>query len=182
MITSAVPMPAGFPGADRATRIARWPCRRPPAAASPGGTTRGTTAAMDDRIRQGRNPHWRLAFEDQLGADARTRIRQAVKRGQSVADPEEAAVAAGLARRERRTVLLHARLFLPFQVVVASVWLAWMLTPQRRLPVGFLWFWAAAWVALVGGAPFVLWRRFRIARRAADTNDQVADQAHDPSQ
>jgi hypothetical protein len=132
---------------------------------------------MDDRIRQGRNPEWRLAFEDQLGADARTRIRRAVKRGQSVADPEDASVAAGLARRKQRAVLLQARLFLPFQVVVASVWLAWMLSPQRRVPVGFLWFWAAAWVALVGGAPFVLWRRFRIACRAVEANDRAADQA-----
>jgi hypothetical protein len=63
-------------------------------------------------------------------------------------------VAAGLARRGRRAVLLQARFVLPFQVVVASVWLAWMLSPQRRVPVGFLWFWAAAWVALVGVAPF----------------------------
>jgi hypothetical protein len=132
---------------------------------------------MDDRIRQGRNPEWQLAFEDQLGADARARIRRAAYRGQSVADPEEAAVAAGLARRERRAVLLHARVFLPLQVVVTSVWLAWMLSPQRRLPVGFLWFWAAAWVTLVTVAPFVLWRRFRLARRATEANDRVADQA-----
>jgi len=131
---------------------------------------------MDDRIRQGRDPEWRLAFEDRLGADARTRIRRAVKGGQSVADPDEAAVGAGLARREQRYVLLHARIFLPIQVVFASIWLAWMLSPQRRAPVGFLWFWAAGWVTLVVVAPLVLWRRFRIAHRAAEANDRVADQ------
>jgi hypothetical protein len=59
---------------------------------------------MDDRTRQGRNPEWRLAFEDRLGADARTHIRRAVKRGQGVPDPDEAAVAAGLTRREQRAV------------------------------------------------------------------------------
>jgi hypothetical protein len=133
---------------------------------------------VDHRIRQGRNPEWRLAFEDQLGADARTGIRRAVRRGQSVPDPDEAAVAAGLARREQRVGLLQAWIFLPFQVVVASIWLAGMLSPQRRVPVAFLWFWAAVWVTLVVVVPFVLWRRFRLARRAAEANDLVADQAH----
>jgi hypothetical protein len=134
---------------------------------------------MDSRIRQGRDPEWRLAFEHRLGADARTRIRQAVNRGQSVADPNEAAVAAGLARRDQRAARRHGFIFLPIQVVFASVWLAWMLDQQRRVPVAFLWFWAAAWIVLVGGAPFLIWRRLRIARRAADANDQVTHQADD---
>jgi hypothetical protein len=107
---------------------------------------------MDDRTRQGRNPEWRLAFEDRLGADARTHIRRAVKRGQGVPDPDEAAVAAGLARREQRAVLVQ---------------------------VAFLWFWAAAWGTLVVVVPFVLWRRFRLAHRAAEANDLSADQAQD---
>ena len=135
---------------------------------------------MDDHgTRQGRNPEWRLAFEDRLGADARTRIRRAVKRGQRVPDPDEAAVAAGLARREQRAVLLQARIFLPFQVVFASIWLASMLSPQRRVPLASLWFWAGVWVTLVVVVPFVLWRRFRLAHRAAEANDLSADQAHD---
>jgi hypothetical protein len=33
---------------------------------------------MDNRVQQGRDPEWRLAFEHRLGTDARTRIRQAV--------------------------------------------------------------------------------------------------------
>jgi hypothetical protein len=133
---------------------------------------------MDDRIRLGRLPEWRLAFEDRLGADARTRIRRAVKRGQSVPDPDEAAVAAGLARREQRAVLLQARIFLPIQVVFASIWLAWMLNPQRPVSTASLWFWAAGWVTLVVVAPFVLWRQFRIAHRAIAPNDRVADQPY----
>lgn len=38
-----------------------------------------------------------------------------------------------------------------------------MLDPQRRVPVAFLWLWAAIWVALVTVGPFVLWWRFRTA-------------------
>ena len=134
---------------------------------------------MDNPIRQGRDPEWRLAFEHRLDTDARTRIRQAVSRGQSVTDPNEAIVAAGLARRDQRAARRHGIIFLPIQVVFASVWLAWMFSPQRQVPVAFLWFWASAWIVLVGVAPFLIWRRIRMARHAAEANDQVADQAND---
>jgi uncharacterized membrane protein len=134
---------------------------------------------MDSRVQQGRDPEWRLAFEHHLGVDARTRIRQAVTRGQSVAHPNEAAVAAGLARRDQRAARRHGFIFLPLQVVFASVWLAWMLRQPRQLPVAFLWLWAAIWIVLVAVAPFLIWRRIRIARRAAQANDQVAHQADD---
>jgi hypothetical protein len=134
---------------------------------------------MDDRIRQGRDPEWRLAFEGQLGADARARIRRAVRHGHSVADPGEATVAAGLAHRDQRTFRRHGFILLPIQVGIATIWLAWMLDPQRRVPVGFLWFWAAVWSVLVTVGPFVLWWRLRMARRAVEANDQVADQAND---
>jgi hypothetical protein len=134
---------------------------------------------VDNPIRQGRDPEWRFAFEHRLDTDARTRIRQAVNRGQSVTDPNEAAVAAGLARRDQRAARRHGFIFLPIQVVFASVWLAWMLDHERRVPVAFLWFWAAVWIVLVGVAPFLIWRRIRIARRAAEANDHVAHHADD---
>jgi hypothetical protein len=134
-------------------------------------------SVMDKEIRQGRDPEWRFAFEHHLGADARTRIRRAVNRGQSVADPNEAAVAAGLARRDQRAARRHGFIFLPIQVVFASVWLAWTLSPERRVPVAFLWLWAAIWIVLVGVAPFLIWWRLRIAHRAAEANDRVAHQA-----
>jgi hypothetical protein len=134
---------------------------------------------MDNRIRQGRDPEWRLAFEHRLGVEARTRIRQAVNRGQSVTDPNEAAVAAGLARRDQRAARLHGFVFLPLQLVFASVWLVWMLGQSRRLPVAFLWLWAAIWIVLVGVAPILIWRRIRRARHAAEANDRVAQKADD---
>lgn len=131
---------------------------------------------MDNQVRQSRNPEWRLAFEHRLGVEARTRIRQAVTRGQGVTDPSEAAVLAGLARRDQRAARLHGFVFLPLQVVFASVWLVWMLGQPRRLPVAFLWLWSAIWIVLVGVAPFLIWRRLRRARRAAEANDRVAHQ------
>jgi hypothetical protein len=79
---------------------------------------------MDGRIRQGRNPEWRLAFEGQLGPEAQARIRRAVSHGRSVADPGEAAVAAGLARRDQRAFRRHGFIFLPVQAGFAMIWLA----------------------------------------------------------
>jgi hypothetical protein len=39
--------------------------------------------------------------------------------------------------------------------------------------------WAAIWIALITVGPFMLWRRFRTARRAAQANDPVAHQSND---
>ena len=77
---------------------------------------------MDDRIQQGRDPEWRLAFEDRLEEAAQVRIRRAVKSGAGVSDPDEAAIAVGLARREGRTVLRLGLILLPIQVAIAVMW------------------------------------------------------------
>ena len=74
---------------------------------------------MDDKIQQGRDPEWRLAFEDRLDDAARVRVRRAVKNGSSVSDPDEAAIAVGLARREERTVLRLGLILLPVQIAIA---------------------------------------------------------------
>jgi hypothetical protein len=54
-----------------------------------------------------------------------------------------------------------------------------MLNQPRRVPDAFLWLWAAVWIVLVTVAPFALWWRLRLARRAAEANDRVARQAND---
>jgi hypothetical protein len=128
---------------------------------------------MDDRIRQGRDPEWPLAFHDRLSDAARARVRQAVRRGGSLADPTEAAIAAGLARRQQRMLLRQAWVVLPLQVGLTVTWLA-VLLPPARLPAGFRWFWAAVLTLLVGVAPLVLRHRFLTARHTADANEQAA--------
>jgi hypothetical protein len=128
---------------------------------------------MDDRIRQGRDPEWRPAVQDRLGDAARGRVRQAVRRGGSLADPDEAAIAAGLARRQQRMLLLQAWIVLPLQVGLTVTWLA-VLPPPARLPTGFCWFWAAVLTLLVCVAPLVLWHRYLTARHTADANEQAA--------
>jgi hypothetical protein len=129
---------------------------------------------MDDRIQQGRDPEWRLAFEDRLD-DARARVRRAVRSGGSVRGPDEAAVAAGFARREQRRVRLLGLILLPIQIAIAAVWVRFFLV--GALPAAFGWFWVATLVVLVGVAPFVLRRRHQVARRAADANQRVARRA-----
>jgi hypothetical protein len=128
---------------------------------------------MDDRIRQGRDPEWRLAFQDHLSDAARARVRQAVRRGGSLADPNEAAIAAGLARREQHMLLRHALIVLPVQIGLTLTWLA-VLLPPARLPTAFRWCWAAVLTLLLGVAPLVLRHRYLITRRATEANERAA--------
>ena len=126
----------------------------------------------DDRIRQGRGPEWRLAFEDHLNDAARARIRRAVRDGDSVGDPDEAAVAAGFARREQRRLLFLGLVLLPVQIAIAVVWVR--LFVVGKLPAAFGWFWVGVLVVLMGLVPLVLRRRQHVARRAAEANERAA--------
>jgi hypothetical protein len=127
---------------------------------------------MDDMIQQGRDPEWRLAFEDRLDDDARARIRRAVKNGQSVDDPDQAPIAVGLARREQRRIQFLRLVLLPIQLVVAVVWVG--LFVIGRLPAAFGWFWVAVLVVLMVVVPFTLRRRHQVAGRALAGNERIA--------
>ena len=78
---------------------------------------------MDERIRQGRDPEWHQAFQDRLDEAARARVRRAVHTGVSLPDPNEAAIAAGLAHREQRMLLCQVLIVLPLQVGLLLTWL-----------------------------------------------------------
>jgi hypothetical protein len=127
---------------------------------------------MDDMIQQGRDPEWRLAFEDRLDGDARARVRRAVKNGQSVDDPEQAPIAVGLARREQRRINVLRLILLPVQLVIAVVWVG--LFVVGRLSPAFGWFWVVVLLVLMGVVPFTLRRRHQVASRAAAANERIA--------
>lgn len=127
---------------------------------------------MDDKIQQGRDPEWRLAFEDRLDDAAQARVRRAVKNGASVSDPDEAAIAVGLARREERTVLRLGLILLPIQVAIAVVWVFFFVA--GGLPTIFGWFWVAVLLVVMVVVPFMLRRRRHVARQAVEANQQVA--------
>ena len=127
---------------------------------------------MDDKIQQGRDPEWRLAFEDRLDDAARVRVRRAVKNGSSVSDPDEAAIAVGLARREERTVLRLGLILLPVQMAIAVMWVFFFVA--GALPPVFGWFWVAVLLVLMAVVPFVLRRRRHVARQAVEANQQAA--------
>jgi hypothetical protein len=159
---------------------------RPPAAFRPGSHTtitgapaspvrpgvRSLARPMDDRIQPRRDPEWRLAFEVELDDAARARIRRAIRNGSSVDDREQAAVAAGLARREQLRVLFLGLLLLQVQLAVAVVWVR--LFMAGRVPTAFGWFWIAVLLVLVGVVPFVLRRRHHLAGHAAEANEWTA--------
>jgi hypothetical protein len=127
---------------------------------------------MNDSIRQGHDPDWRVAFHDRLDQAARARVRRAVSAAESLPDPHEAAVAAGLARRQQHMLLRHALIVLPFQVGLTVTWLSMLLRPAR-LPAAFRWFWAAVLTLLIGVAPLLLRHRYLTARHAIDANQRA---------
>jgi hypothetical protein len=119
---------------------------------------------MDDRVLQGLEPEWRLAFGERLDDAAQARIRRAVRNGRSVTDPDEAAVAVGLARREGHRARIYGLLLPPTLIAIAAVWVL----------VGVGWFWVAVPLVLAGVVPFVLRWRYQVARRAGEANQRVA--------
>jgi Zn-dependent membrane protease YugP len=127
---------------------------------------------MDDMIQQGRDPEWRLAFEDHLDDAARARLRRAVKNGQSVDHPGQAAIAVGLARREQRRIQFLRLVLLPVQLMIAVIWVRLFLV--GRLPAAYGWFWVAVLLVLMGVVPFTLRRRHQVAGRAVEANEQIA--------
>ena len=127
---------------------------------------------MDDMIQQGRDPEWRLAFEDHLDNAARARLRHAVKNGQSVDNPGQAAIAVGLARREQRRIQFLRLVLLPVQLLIAVIWVRLFLV--GRLPAAFGWFWVAVLLVLMGVVPFTLRRRHQVAGRAIEANERIA--------
>jgi hypothetical protein len=104
---------------------------------------------MDSVIQQGRDPEWRLAFEDRLDEAARARVRSAVKNGECVDEPNRASIAAGLARRDSVGSCSWGLVLLPVQLGVAVFWVRLFVT--GRLPAVFGWFWIAVLLMLIGG-------------------------------
>jgi uncharacterized membrane protein len=89
-----------------------------------------------------------------------------------VDDPDEAAVAVGLARREQRNLLRLQLILLPIQVVIALAWV--VVFVRGSLSAIFGWFWVAVLIVLMAVVPFVLRRRQQVARRAAEANERIA--------
>jgi Zn-dependent membrane protease YugP len=127
---------------------------------------------MDDMIQQGRDPEWRLAFEEHLDDAARAQLRRAVRNGQSVDNPDQAAIAVGLARREQRRIQFLRLVLLPVQLLIAAIWVS--LFVVGRLPAAFGWFWVAVLLVLMAVVPFTLRRRHQVAGRAVEVNERIA--------
>ena len=132
---------------------------------------------MDDRLRQGRNPEWRVAFEEQLNPAGRAEVRRAVTNGRVLHDPRQALLAVGLANRVRRRIALQTLVLLPLQLLFALTWFVLSIPARPGLPLLFAFYWGAAVVAFAVVVPLLLWHRRRMALRAAEANEQIARSA-----
>ncbi len=127
---------------------------------------------MDDveqAVLRGRTPPWRELWEERLSSEARRRINRAVRRGEAVADPFEAALAAGRARQHRLAAWFLLLAGLPLQMGLAAFWLhATCFAGERHDVLCPMWAVLAGLLLVVG--PLVALPRVSRARLAEERN------------
>lgn len=119
---------------------------------------------MPDVVREawvveGRDPDWRIAWEEYLSAEARRRVETAVRAGRGIEDDDLRMYALGLARRSRRRERWMI-LLVPFHLALTGVWayFACVLHALGSLPC---WFWISTAVLWLTVVPFRLITRYR---------------------
>lgn len=130
---------------------------------------------MDDYERAvlaGQAPEWRELWEERLGRADRRRISRAVRRGEALAEPFEAALAAGRAHQWRRAIRFRLVTFFPLTLVLLGPWLYLHCLYEGRVA-----FWCELYVVLAGaaviGVPLVSVRMLRGLGTGEDRNRRV---------
>jgi positive regulator of sigma E activity len=118
-------------------------------------------------ITEGRDPDWRVAWEEYLSSEARQEVEDAVKAGRTVTDDDLRMYAVGLARKSMRQSRWMV-LLVPLNLALVGVWIYFACV---RHALGSLpcWFWATVGVLCVTALPLRLvtrYRRFAEAERA----------------
>jgi hypothetical protein len=126
---------------------------------------------VDPQVFEGRDPWWRMAWEESLTAQERRRIRRAVRTGTRLNEPALEPVLIGLIARERRSLRWRWLLW-PIQVTIPAAWL-WATAVVH--PSGWRWmWWPLLALAVVGVPAAMLIRRRRLARADPSTRlDEV---------
>lgn len=122
-------------------------------------------------VQEGLSDHdWRIVWEEVLDDEARRRIKRAIWRGESLGDPDEAAVAIERAQRMRRVVPWSVLMNIVAGLVVIA--LAFYLV-DLPATANFWWF-IGVYVLLVVLSPAAGWVRRRQLDRAIAANDDYA--------
>lgn len=105
-----------------------------------------------DVLRDGRDPDWRLAWEEQLLSGQRRAVEDAVRKGAAVADSALRTYAVGLAKRRLRNLKwLTALIPLHLGLFAAWIYFTCVVADPRQfwcwifVAIGLLWLIAVPW-------------------------------------
>lgn len=140
-------------------------------------TESATVQSMADVIRpellrEGRDPDWRLGWEEHLSSDARSSVVLAVKNAQRVQEPGLRIYAEGLARRRLRSSR-WSMAFAPFHVALVGVWI-YATCVLADPPQPWCWFYIALGLVWLSVVPIVALRRRRNLESAVAANSDSA--------
>jgi hypothetical protein len=128
----------------------------------------------EDLVLQGRNPDWKIGWEEGLSAEDRQEVKRAVRQGRRVTDSRLAPFAFGMAAKWRRSLwfipvlgLLNLS-FLSLQVYINC--LSHHHGPFVAASCVFFVLLVVAWVVAV---PAAIWHRRRRLRQAEEANRQL---------
>jgi len=125
-----------------------------------------------EMVRDGRDPDWRLGWEEYLSPDARSTIQLAVKNAERVQEADLRVYAEGLARRRLRSSRWSIA-FATFHVALLALWIyATCVLPDP--PQGWCWFYIALGLVWLLVVPVVVLRRRRNLEAAVAANSNSA--------
>ncbi len=123
-------------------------------------------------VRQGRDPDWRLGWEEYLSSDARSSVELAVKQADCVTDPDLRNYAEGLARRRLRSFRWSIA-FAPFHIALVALWI-YATCVLADPPQAWCWFYIALGLIWLLVVPVLGLRRRRKLEAAVAANSDSA--------
>jgi hypothetical protein len=118
-------------------------------------------------ILQGREPDWRMGWEEYLSPESRREVENAVKRGRAVEDDDLRMYAVGLARKSMRRTRWMV-LLVPVHLAIVSSWIYFACVRPSNGSF-FCWFWVVIGILWLTFVPFrfvTQYRRMATAERA----------------
>lgn len=132
-----------------------------------------TDRVKENYISEGRDPDWRLAWEENLSSEARTEIGQSLKERRRVANPDLLDYAQGLARRRLRSFRWSLAM-VPLHMGLVTLWIyatCFIADP----PQAWCWFYIGVGLLWLLLAPFLIRRRRSHLEAALKANENPAD-------
>jgi hypothetical protein len=126
----------------------------------------------EDLVLQGRNPDWKIGWEEGLSAEDRREVQRAVRQGRRVADSRLAPFVFGMAAKWRRSLwLIPGLVLINASIITIQTYFGCLVNRPRGV---FATIWCLFFVLLVVASlvvvPAGIWHRRRRLHQAEDAN------------